>query len=142
MPDKGAARPDPGAGHHPGGDRGSGLIGTSLALVVFFTMLLGTTQVLLSLHATTSVNAAAHDGARIYAGAIGGHDDAGARAAAKARAEDQIRSLVPRAQIDWSGSSVEWVQVTVNAPAPRIALGGFGSGEITRTVRVRTERLQ
>lgn len=124
------------------GDAGSGLIGTALALVVFFTMLLGTTHVLLSLHAVTSVNAAAHDGARIYAGAAGGRTDAAARAAAQSRANEHIRSLVPNANADWSASTAEWVEVTVRAPAPRIAVSGFGRDEISRTVRVRTERLQ
>ena len=129
------------------GDRGTGLIGTIGAVLVFLAFPLFAVQLMTNLYATSAATSAAFDGARLVAGHRARPDDPIASAQARARAEARVRSELGRfgAQVtlDWSASDDEMVALRIEGPAPRFLLPGLGRplgfDHIDRTVRVRRE---
>lgn len=124
-----------GRGRHP--DAGTGLIGTAVGVTVLVLLLGLAAQVLLTLYATSVVNAAAYDAARRVA-AEGG--DAAALPGADAHLRRLLGGLAERATIDWA-LGPDAVRVRVRA-TNRVALAGLHLGplaEIDRTARVRIE---
>lgn len=130
------------------GDAGVGLIGSMAGLLVFLALMLFATQTLIALHTRTVVTEAAYEGARAVAGARVDHDDPEAVAAARATAERRVRNLLgrlgDRAEIDWTGTTVEEVHLRVSATPPSFlwtSLRGPGATLVDRTVTVRVEDL-
>jgi hypothetical protein len=130
------------------GDAGVGLIGSVAGLLVFLALMLFATQTLVALHTRTVVTDAAYEGARSVAGARVDHDDPAAVAAAQATAEARVRELLgrlgDRAELDWSGTTSEVVQLHVSATPPSFlweALRGPGAALVDRTVSVQVEDL-
>jgi len=129
-------------------DSGVGLIGSIAGLLVFLALMMFATQTLVALHTRTVVTDAAYEGARSVAGARVDHDDPVAVAAAQAAAEERVRGLLgrlgDRAELDWSGTTAEVVQLHVSATPPSFlwkALRGPGAALVDRTVSVRVEDL-
>lgn len=128
-------------------ERGTGMIGTAAAVAAFLVFLLFAVQVVATLYATSTVNAAGYDAARHVASSSVDHDDPGAIRAATASAEDQFRSLLGamgrRARLDWSIDGTE-VRLHVVATTPAILPGGIRDTthlrQIERTFTVRIER--
>lgn len=130
-------------------DRGVGLIGTISALLVFLALLLFAVQTLVGLYTRSVVTDAAHEGARLVAGARVDHSNPGAVAEARGRAEAEVRRLLGRfgdtVELDWSASTPDTVALRVRAHPPGFlwaALRGPGSALVERTVRVRVETLR
>lgn len=128
-------------------ERGGGLIGTISALLVLLALLLFAVQSLFALFARSAVTDAAYEGARLLAGNRVMHEDLGSVLVARANAEQIVRSHLGRfgreVELDWSGSSVDTIALTVRARPPGFlwdSLRGSGPDPITRTVRVRVER--
>lgn len=114
------------------------MISTPLGLVFAITFLLFAVQVLLSLHARSLVSAAAFDAARIAATSESIDTEAGAR-----RADQLIGNMNPR--LDWSATNDNEIVLTVVARGPTLfpdiaPLSDLG--EVSRTARVRRERLR
>jgi hypothetical protein len=115
----------------------------------FLVLLLFATQLVLNLYATSTVTAAAFDGARMVAGAHGGE-------ASEAAAEAHVRELL--AGYDRAGSlDLRWeyrdtdaepgpdvVALTVDADHPTrlLALVPLPFQHVVRTITVRMERLR
>lgn len=125
---------------------GVGLVGTISGLLVFLALLLFAVQTLVGLYTRSVVTDAAHEGARIVAGARVDHRDPAAVAAARTRAEAEVRSLLGRfgdsVELDWAGSTADTVALRVRARPPGFlwaTLRGPGSALFERTVRVRVE---
>jgi hypothetical protein len=133
-------------GRRPFGDEtGSGVLSTSLAVVVFLTFLLFTVQVLVGLYGRSVVTAAAYDGARRVAGHQGaGMSEARARTIAEAQMRQTLGDLPVR--FDWSASTADVVSLHIEADSPRVLAPGFtgplATDHIERTVTVRVERLR
>ncbi|MCD9622364.1 TadE/TadG family type IV pilus assembly protein [Rhabdothermincola salaria] len=130
-------------------DRGAGLIGAISGLLVFLALLLFAVQTLVGLYTRSVVTEAAHEGARMVAGARVDHSSPGAVADARVRAEAEVRRLLGRfgdtVELDWSGSTAETVALRVRAHPPGFlwaALRGPGSALVERTVHVRVEALR
>jgi hypothetical protein len=117
--------------------------------VVFVILMLFAVQLLVNLYATTTVTAAGLDAARVVAAKEVDHDDAGAVAAARVRAEARFRSLMGDAGRD---AELTWVDdadtvrlhVAVDSPTilPRSLGGGVAFGRIDRTFEVHVEELR
>jgi hypothetical protein len=128
-------------------ERGTGLIATFAALVVFLAFLLFAVQLLVDLYAASVTTGAAFDGARVVAGSRSRHDDSAAIAAAERDAESRVRSELGAfgrtVTFDWTGTDVDTVQLRVRGRAPRFLWPGLqsalGVDEVDRTVRVRVE---
>jgi hypothetical protein len=124
----------------PSGDAGTGLVSTIGGVTAFLAFLLLATQILLGLHATSTVTGVAHDGARDVARA-----DASEFGPATAEAEASMRSMLGRLDVsfDWSASTPDTVVLHVHASTPRVLPvswdGPVGGDEVDRTVRVRRE---
>mgnify|MGYP005813844175 CR=1 FL=1 len=131
-------------------DDGTGLLALSAGVLVFLAFLLFAMQLLIGLHARTSVTTAAFDGARMVATAPIDHSDPGQVRTAQVRAEQRVRSLLGRmgtqATIDWSGSTGDAIAVRVRVAPPRFLLPGLSSVAGTRTIdqtaRVRVEQVR
>ncbi len=131
-------------------DEGTGLLALSAGVLVFLAFLLFAMQLLVGLHARTSVNTAAFDGARMVATAPIDHADPSQLRAAEARAEQRVRQLLGRlgtsATIDWSGSTPEAIAMRVQVDPPRFLLPGLSStisaGHLDQTARVRVEQVR
>jgi Flp pilus assembly protein TadG len=130
------------------GESGAGLLGSVAGLLVFLALLLFATQTLIALHTRSVVTDAAYEGARAVAGARVDHDDPVAVAAAQVAAAQRVRDLLgrlgDRAEIDWTGTTKETVQLRVSATPPTFlwnALRGPGRAVVDRTVTMRVEDL-
>lgn len=121
------------------------MVSTLVGVTAFLTMLLFATQLVLNLYATSTVTAAAFDGARIVAGSEGGES-------AEADAEAHVRSLLGRyaaagtLELSWAyrdsdgiaGNDI--VALTVDADHPtRLLRMRLPFQHIRRTVTVRIE---
>lgn len=118
-------------------EAGTGLVGTAAGVTALVLLMGLAAQVLLTLYATSVVNAAAHDAARRVAAAGGAHS---ALPAADAHLRHLLGGLADRAVIDWR-IDPDAVSVRVRAEN-RVALAGLRLGplgEIDRTARVRLE---
>jgi hypothetical protein len=130
------------------GDDGTGMIGSTMAIVVFLFFLLFAVQLLFGLYARSVVTSVAYDGARAVAGhradRDGGPGSAGARDRAEARMVQQLGSIGTHASFDWSGSDDDTISLRVRVDAPRFlsveALGPLATDRIDRTVTARVER--
>ncbi|MBW3555999.1 MAG: hypothetical protein KY454_03570 [Actinobacteria bacterium] len=113
--------------------------------MVFLLFLLLAVQVIYHLYATSVVTAAAHDGARLAAGADMTEDSAAARAAAGAHVVELLGAygrerLLP---LEWqSDEQFEVLVVRGESPSflPAYLRRPLGMDEIRRTARVRRER--
>jgi len=128
------------------GERGTGLLATSVAVLVFLVFLLFAVQVVLRLSATSTADAALHDAARRVAAVEVDHDDPRAVAAATRSAEAQLRDLLGpmgrTAEIGWEVDR-ERVRLHLVADAPGVLPAGLadtaGLRRIDRTVVVQVE---
>ena len=125
------------------------MVSTVVGVSAFLVLLLFATQLVLNLYATSTVTAAAFDGARMVAGARGGESS-------EAAAEAHVRELL--AGYDRAGSlDLEWeyrdtdgvpgadvVALTVDADHPTrlLALVPLPFQHVVRTITVRMERLR
>lgn len=117
-----------------GPEAGTGVIGTVTGVTVFVTLLLFAVQVLIGLHATTVVTAAAYDAAKSVAGA-----DRPPPEVAVATARQRIGRWGERAVFVWAIDD-ETVSLTVRAPRPTLL--PLVSPDVVRTVRVRVESVR
>lgn len=122
------------------GERGSGVLGTTLGVGVTLLLLLTAAHVLTHLYATSVVTAATYDAAVLAAGAQG--DVAGAERAARLA----MGELGERAVLDWSGTSEDEVVVRVAVRRPGLVPVRYadllGLRTIEREARVRVERVR
>ncbi|MEX1177428.1 MAG: hypothetical protein WEB09_03110 [Nitriliruptor sp.] len=125
-------------------EEGSGPLTTVFGTTIFLLFLLFAVQVLLHLYGTSTVSAAAFDGARLMA-AEDGIGCPAARAHVRGILGDYGASAVVDCRLVPPGSPevVEVVEVRVVAPSPAPLVenlfGGFDLGDIERTARVRVE---
>ena len=143
------APPDASAPVGRDADRGAGLIGAISGLLVFLALLLFAVQTLIALSTRSLVTDAAHEGARMVAGARVDHSDPAAVAAARVGAEAEVRGALGRfgdtVELDWSASTADTVALRVRARPPGFlwsALRGPGAALVDRTVHVRVETLR
>jgi len=129
--------------------RGTGMVSSIVGVTAFLALLLFAVQLVLNLYATSTVTAAAFDGARIVAGAHGGPD-------AEGEAEAHIRSLLSRyasagrLDLTWDyrdtdaepGPDVVALTVDADHPTRLFALFPIPYQHIERTITVRMERLR
>jgi hypothetical protein len=122
------------------------MVSSVVGVTAFLSMLLFATQLVLNLYATSTVTAAAFDGARIVAGADGG-------AEAEAEAEAHIRSLLARYAtagslvLSWAyrdtdglaGADVVALTVDADHPTRLLRVMRLPFQHVTRTVTVRLE---
>ncbi|MBW3613968.1 MAG: hypothetical protein KY439_01480 [Actinobacteria bacterium] len=114
-------------------------------MMVFLLFLLLAVQVIYHLYATSLITAAAHDGARLAAGADMAEDPAAARAAAEAHVI-QLLGTYGRERLhppEWqSDEQFEVLVVRGRSPSflPEYLRRPLGLDEIERTARVRRER--
>ncbi len=114
-------------------ERGSGLISTSLGVVMLMMLLLFSLHVLLALHTRTVVGAAAWDVAQATAAQGRGKVDA------QERVDNLIGGLDPKVTVS-AGADV--VVVTVSATSPGLLPGVTSLDslrKVSRTVRIRRE---
>ena len=128
-------------------DIGTALISSIAGLLVFLAMLLFAVQTLIGLYTRSVVTDAAHEGARLVAGARVSQSEPAAREDARIRAEREVRRLLGRfgddVRIDWTASTPDTVSLRVRARPPGFlwdALRGPGAALVDRTVTVRVER--
>lgn len=110
-------------------DRGTGMVSSVVGVTAFLTLLLYATQLVLNLYATSTVTAAAFDGARIVAGARGG-------TTAEAEAELHIRDVL--GSYDDTGSlALSWEYRDTDAiPGPDVVALTVDAEHPTRLLRV------
>ena len=127
-------------------ERGTGVVSTLVGATAFLTMLLFATQLVLNLYATSTVTAAAFDGARIVAGSQGGES-------AEAEAEAHVRSLLSRysaagrLELSWAyrdtdavpGADVVALTVDADHPTRLLRVMRLPFQHVRRTVTVRIE---
>ncbi len=122
-------------------ERGAGLISSVAGLTVFLAFLLFAAQVLVHLFATSFVNAAAFDAARIASGA-----GQVSEAAARAHGMEVLGSFASRVSTFSVSVGAEQVTVHVEAQSPALLPAAFGravgSSSINRTVTLRRELSQ
>lgn len=123
------------------------MVSSVVGVTAFLTLLFFAAQLVLNLYATSTVTAAAFDGARIVAGANGGP-------AAEVEAEHHIRELVggesDSLTMAWAyldtddqpGPDVVALTVDADHPTRLFASLALPFQHITRTVRVRIERFR
>lgn len=119
-------------------ERGSGLISTTVGLLMLMGLLLFSLHVLLALHTRTLVGAAAWDVARAIA-----VENAESTSTAQQRANTLIGKLNPK--VDVSGSDSNTIVVSVSATSPGFLPGVTsldGLRKITRTVRIQREEFK
>ncbi len=130
------------------GDAGTGMIGSTMAVVVFLFFLLFAVQLLFGLYTRSVVTSVAYDGARSVAGHRSERDGGAGSATARARAETRMRQQLgptgAHATFDWSASDHDTLSLRVQVDAPRFlsleALGPLATDHIDRTVTARVER--
>ena len=133
---------------HLTGDRGTGMIGSMAAVVVFLVFLLFAVQLLFGLYSRSVVTGVAYDGARAVASHGSQRDGGPGSPTARARAEDRMRQQLgpsgQQASFDWSASDADRVALRVQVDAPRFlsqrTLGALATDHIDRTVTVRIEQ--
>jgi hypothetical protein len=124
--------------------RGTGLVATTGALVVFCAFLFLAVQVLVGLWARSTVTNVAHDAAARVAG-----ESAPARPAAVAEEEARLRRVLgrfsERVDLTWSRTANDIV-LDVRASGlqfvPRPLRTALGADDVHRQVRVRIERVR
>ncbi|MCU1497503.1 MAG: hypothetical protein JWM47_1456 [Acidimicrobiales bacterium] len=126
--------------------RGTGLVSTCAAVLVFLIFLLFAVQLLMNLYATSTVSAAGYDAARAVASHHVDHRDPARLADAEQRAEARARSLLGGigrdAEFSWSiDDRVVRLHLSVLGPGilPRATSSLGGPHRIDRTFVVRVE---
>lgn len=127
-------------------ERGSSYIGTIAGVTVFLVMLLFSVQILVGLHATSTIVAASTDAARRVASVKVDHDDPRALETAVRDAESQLRRMLGdvgrEADVRWSFEAGS-VRLRIIAETPSILPSSVrdttGLRRIDRTVTVRLE---
>ena len=125
-------------GHGLGDDAGAGLVSSLAGVLVFLAFLLFASQLLVHLFATSYVNAAAFDAARLASGS----GDVTA-SAAEAHGRSVLGSFGDRATFQVErGEEQVVVRVQTRSPAllPRVFGRIVGAEQIDRTVILRRER--
>jgi hypothetical protein len=127
------------ASPRPGGEEGTGLLGSIVGMTVFLVLLLFAVQLALNLYATSAVTGVAFDAARVVAGA-GGGVEAVSTAEANARAVlADFESGGGRLDFEWSVAE-DVVEVRVRARRPSLLPGvPLPFEAVDRSVRVRRE---
>jgi Flp pilus assembly protein TadG len=130
------------------GEQGTGLIGTSTAVLVFLALLLLCSQVLVSLYARSVVNAAGFDAARQVASGNVDHGDPVSVARAQRRADQRLRNLLGHmgddAELTWAFDATS-VSLRVQVRTPLVSVPGLVGPErpvIDRRYRVRLEQFR
>jgi len=120
------------------------MIGTSLGVAAFLMFLLFAVQMLVSLHATSRVEAAAYEAARLVAANGGEVPTLTSRSAAATQARQLLGQAGDHATFSWAGTTDQMVVLSVSASSPRFLPFDreLGLEHIERTVRIRTERLR
>ena len=108
-------------------------------MLIFWSLLFLAVQVAFNLHATTTVSAVAYDAARIVA-------EGGSQGDAEEHAKAVLgRFGAERVAFSWAGTNAEGVQLSVTIDNPHLLMRPLGASvgfdEVTRTVRVRVERV-
>jgi hypothetical protein len=120
------------------GDEGNGPVTAVFGVGVFLAFLLFAVQVMLHLYGTSTVSAAAFDGARLMAA-----EDGISCAAAGSHVRDVLGPYGARVSVTCPVRTAEVVAVQVVGPSPAPLvdgfLSGFDLGAIDRTARVRVE---
>ena len=126
------------------GERGVGLIGTLAGVIAFLVFLLFAVQLAYDLYATSAVTSAAYDAVRVVAGA-----DAARDAAARSRAEDDVRRVLgrygDRVIFTWIvDNGVVALRVEAANPSflPTALRRPLALDNVDRTVRARIEQVQ
>lgn len=122
-------------------ERGTGLIGTLIGVLVFVLLMFFAVQVLVGLYASTVVSSAAFDAARIMA-SPGAAQDPLARARAEAAAKHDLGRSGSTASFDWQARD-DAIVLTLTASRPTMlpsSITAITDKTISRTVRVRVER--
>lgn len=125
-------------GQRLGDEAGAGLVSSLAGVMVFLAFLLFASQLLVHLFATSYVNAAAFDAARLASGAA----DVSA-GAAEAHGRGVLGSFGDRARFEVArGDEQVVVRVRTRSPAllPRVFGRIMGAEEIDRTVILRREQ--
>lgn len=127
-------------------ERGTGMVSSVVGVTAFLALLLFAVQLVLNLYATSTVTAAAFDGARIVAGAHGGP-------AAEVDAEAHIRSLLGRyddLHMTWDyrdtdaipGADVVALEIDAEHPTRLLGVFPVPYQHVDRTITVRIEQLR
>lgn len=119
-------------------DDGAGVLSTFVGAVVFVVFMLFAAQLLLGLYLASIVGAVTYDAAKTAAGS-----DAPAQAVVTESARRQLGRFGDAAQFDWAAGD-DAVRLTVTVPRPPLLPGflPFVDDTITRTARVRAERIR
>lgn len=128
-----------GAGPSAVGETGAGQLSSVFGLVFFFGLLMTTSQVLLSLHRASAVQAAASDAAHATA-------QAAANSGGRSCSEPMVEQAAIRAEMLLGGDvstevsclDADVLRVTVRAPGVALA-AMLGQGAIQRSAEVRVE---
>jgi Flp pilus assembly protein TadG len=132
-------------------DRGTGLLSTSMAVLVFLVMLFFVVQLIVYLH----VRSAVAEGALLGAQVLAQSGDAAGAAAAEPDADDLAADLLGGVYVSsWVGNVSHapdpepdsYVTFTVEAQAPKFLasawMGPWARDTIKRSARVRLERMR
>jgi Flp pilus assembly protein TadG len=129
-------------------DRGTGMIGSLAAVLVFLAFLLLSAQLLATLYARSVVNAAGFDAARQVASRDVDHADPDSVARARRRADQRLRALLgpmgDEAELTWASDGTS-VSLRVQVRPPQVPVPGLarrGRVEIDRRYTVRLEQLR
>lgn len=127
-------------------ERGTGLISTAAAVLVFLILLLFAVQLLVNLYATSTMTAVGFDAARTVAAQQGGHREPEPLEVAQHRAEVRARDLLGEigrdAEFRWEvDGDVVRLRLSVSGPGvlPRAVSTVGGPHRIERTFVVRVE---
>jgi hypothetical protein len=122
----------------PRAEDGNGPVTAVFGVGVFLAFLLFAVQVMLHLYGTSTVSAAAFDGARLMAA-----EDGVSCAAAGSHVRDVLGAYGARVSVTCPVQTADAVAVRVVGPSPAPLvdgfLTGFDLGDIERTARVRVE---
>jgi len=135
--------------HRETDEQGSGVLGTCFGVLFFLGFLLVAAQITIGLYARSTVGSAALDAGRIVSRSAGpdGELDAGELRSAGHAARVRVRELLgdeatfALERVDLDAGEIE---VAVQAPRPRLLLGGgtLGSAVVERRVVLRLEVLR
>jgi hypothetical protein len=122
----------------PRAEDGNGPVTAVFGVGVFLAFLLFAVQVMLHLYGTSTVSAAAFDGARLMAA-----EDGVSCAAAGSHVRDVLGAYGARVSVSCPVQTADTVAIRVVGPSPAPLvdgfLAGFDLGDIERTARVRVE---
>lgn len=135
--------------HRRDPEAGTGLVGTTAGVTVFLVLLLFAVQLSVNLAATSTVNAAGYDSARLVASSQVDHQSTESLADARRRAEARFHHLMGSAgddaRLSWrvAGGAVR-LRVQLEPPGilPSTLAASVGFDHVDRTFVVRVEELR